>query len=217
MPNGEDERASKLSTRLSHALFGAETPKTWEPGEVLPPGLRRATMRSIDAVEIKWSKAALVLTIALAIFLPIYANTALHTAKDKAVSTTSDAILLAGISLIFAILGFVALRLRRRTILAFSLFFIGLSFTYTYGLLALPFLLVGGWLMVRAYRIQKYGTPSAKTIARDGAVRTPRTPRRDRKAAEVAASKPVVHKPAAPNKRYTPKAAPRKKVAKPTE
>ena len=216
LPSEEDDGHPKLATRVSNVMFGADTPKTWASDEVVPPGpQRRVLMRSLDAMEMKWSKAALALTVALAIFLPIYAKTALHSAKDKAVSTTSDAILLAGLSLVFAILGLVGLRLRRRTVVAFSFFIIGLSFTYTYGLLALPFLVVGGWLMLRAYRIQKYGTPNAKTIARQGAVRTTRA---QRKAATSASAKtPTVHKPATANKRYTPKAPTRKKVPKPAE
>ena len=119
-------------------------------------------------------------------------------------------------SLVFAILGLVGLRLRRRTFVAFSFFIIGLSFTYTYGLLAFPFLMVGGWLMLRAYRVQKYGTPNAKTIARQGAVRTTRA---ERKAANSStqAKAPTPHKPATANKRYTPKAPTRKKVPKPAE
>jgi|HubBroStandDraft_1064217.scaffolds.fasta_scaffold100819_1 hypothetical protein len=217
LPNGEDDDRPKLATRLSNALFGAETPKSWDPDEVLPVGQRRPVMRSIDAMEIKWSKAALALTVALAIFLPIYAKTELHSAKDKAVSTTSDAVLLAGLSLVFAILGLIGLRLRRRTIVAFSFFIIGLSFTYTYGLLALPFLVVGGWLMLRAYRIQKYGTPNARTIAKQGAVRTTRAERKAANSGAAPAKKPVVHKPATANKRYTPKAPPRKKVPKAAE
>ncbi len=42
-------------------------------------------------------------------------------------------------------------------------------------------------------------------------------PRRERKEAARAPVTPTGHKPPTANKRYTPKAAPRKKVAKPTD
>jgi hypothetical protein len=75
--------------------------------------------------------------------------------------------------------------------------------------------LLGGWLLLRAYRIQKFGTANAKLAAREASARPPR---RERKKAPVStASKPAAHKPPTANKRYTPKAAPRKKVAKPTQ
>jgi hypothetical protein len=96
----------------------------------------------------------------------------------------------------------------------FALFIDGFAFTLIEPPLGLVLILLGGWLMLRAYRIQKYGTPNAKLAAREAAARPPR---RERKQAARAPVKPTGHKPPTANKRYTPKAAPRKKLAKPTE
>jgi len=172
-------------------------------------------MSSIDAAEIKWSKAGLVLAAGFGIFLPIYAKTSLHTAKDKAVASTSEALLLGGVVLLFCVLGLVGLLRRKRSLLAFSFFVIGFSFTLTFPPLGFALIFLGGWLMLRAYRIQKYGTPNAKTAARAAAARPPRRERK--KATAAAAAKPVAYKAPSANKRYTPKAPARKKVAKPTE
>jgi hypothetical protein len=68
--------------------------------------------------------------------------------------------------------------------------------------------------LLRAYRIQKYGTAHAKTAAREAAARPPR---RERKQTAKAPTKPAAYKPPTANKRYTPKAPVRKRVAKPTE
>jgi hypothetical protein len=171
-------------------------------------------MRSLDPTEIKWSKAALLLAGVFAIFLPFYAKTALHSKQDTTKSVTSEALLLGGVVLLFCILGFVAMLRRKRTLLAFAFFIMGFSFTVTFPPLGFAFIIVGGWLLLRAYRIQKFGTPNAKLAAREAAARPPR---RQRKQVERAPAKPTGHKPPSANKRYTPKAAPRRKVAKPSE
>jgi hypothetical protein len=73
---------------------------------------------------------------------------------------------------------------------------------------------LAGWVMMRAYRINKYGTPVTKVVAREAA-KLP--PRRERKRAAAVPPKPTGYSPPKANKRYTPKAAPRKKVTKPVE
>jgi hypothetical protein len=97
---------------------------------------------------------------------------------------------------------------------AFTFFILGFSFTLIFAPLGFALILLGGWLLLRAYRIQKFGTANAKMAAREAATRPPR---RERKQAARTPVKPTGHKPPTASKRYTPKAAPRKKVAKPTE
>ena len=67
--------------------------------------------------------------------------------------------------------------------------------------------------MLRAWRLNKYGTTNSKTIAREAAAR-PRG--RQRKEAARSTSKatagPAGRKPPTASKRYTPKAPPRKKI-----
>ena len=102
--------------------------------------------------------------------------------------------------------------------MAFDLFLVGFAFTVFIGLFGFAFIFLGGWLMLRAWRINKYGTTNSKAIAREAAAR-PRG--RERKEAARSASKssssPAGRKPPTASKRYTPKAPPRKKIPKPTE
>jgi hypothetical protein len=86
----------------------------------------------------------------------------------------------------------------------------------------LPFLFVAGWLMVRAFRLQKWGDPTfsgsnraareqnkARKEGREVAPRAPRPARGSKEATEPAVSRSVA--PPAPSKRYTPKQKPRKR------
>ena len=77
------------------------------------------------------------------------------------------------------------------------------------------FIVLGGWLLLRAYRLQRYGTANARGVG--PRLPPPARPNRSAKAAAAAAAKPVAPKPPSASKRYTPKAAPRRKVTKPTE
>ena len=54
---------------------------------------------------------------------------------------------------------------------AFDLFLIGFGFTLFIGLVGFVFILLGGWLMLRAWRINKYGTTNSKVIAKEAATR----------------------------------------------
>jgi hypothetical protein len=123
-------------------------------------------------------------------------------------------LLLGAIVVGFCLLGYEGLRRRKRTLVVFALFVDGFAFTLVFAPLGFALIILGGWLMLRAYRIQKFGTPNAKMAARQAVARPPR---RERKQAASRPAKPAVHKPPTANKRYTPKAPPRKKVAKPTE
>ena len=112
-----------------------------------------------------------------------------------------------------------ALWKRKRTLVAFALFLVGFAFTLFIGLVGFAFILLGGWLMLRAWRISKYGTTNSKTIAREAAAR-PRG--RDRKQATTSSgttssSGATERKPPTASKRYTPKAPARKKIPKATE
>src|ERR1700688_3502167 len=121
--NGDDSKPPKLSQRLSETFLRPAKPKgsvpRAEPGRVLSPPERRKAMRAIDAVEIKWSKAGLIVATAFAIFLPFYAKTALHSTTDKSKSVTTEALLLGGGVLVFCLLGLYGLLRRKRTLLAF--------------------------------------------------------------------------------------------------
>ena len=136
------------------------------------------------------------------------------------IAVAPDAALLGGAILLLCVIGFLALWKRKRTLVAFDLFLVGFAFTLFIGLIGFAFILLGGWLMLRAWRLNKYGTTNAKAIAQEAATR-PRG--RERKAAAQGTGKqdnaltPGARKPPTASKRYTPKAPPRKKIPKPTE
>jgi hypothetical protein len=138
-----------------------------------------------------------------------------HGVKHYHLVPVSDTYLLIGaIVLAFCLLGYEGIRRGRRTLVVFALFICGFAFTLVFAPLGFALILLGGWLMLRAYRIQKFGTANAKLAAREAATRPPR---RERKRAAQVPVKPTGYKPPTASKRYTPKAPPRKKVVKPTE
>jgi hypothetical protein len=114
-----------------------------------------------------------------------------------------------------AILVFALIRRRVGVVVASLMSWLALSVT------GLPFLFLGGWLMVRAFRLQKWGDPTfsgsnrvareqakAKRGGREVAPRTPRSAKGSKASNEVMAPRPA---PPAPSKRYTPKQKPRKR------
>lgn len=78
--------------------------------------------------------------------------------------------------LVFALAIFVTVRIGRRAPVAFALVLTGLAFgTF---IVIVPFVAAGGWLLVRAWRTQRYGSPTARAPL-EGYVRPgPREPRR---------------------------------------
>ena len=193
-------------------------------GEVLPVEERKAAMSGLDPMEAKWSLGAFVLATVAGIAIPAYIitdNKVTKRGKDT-IAVAPAAKLLGALLLVLCAIGFVALWRRKRTLVAFDLFLLGFGFTLFVGLVGFVFILLGGWLLLRAWRLNKYGTTNSKAIAAQVRDR-PRG--RDRKEAAKTAGKSTAKtparsgtsKPPTANKRYTPKAAPRKKIPKPTE
>jgi hypothetical protein len=193
---------------------------TTEAVPILPPEERKAAMSALDPTEVKWSLGALLLATVAGIAIPAYiiADNKVTKAGKNTIAVAPDALLLGGAIVLLCVIGFLALWKRKRTLVAFSLFLIGFGFTLFVGLTGFVFILLGGWLMLRAWRLNKYGTTNSKAIAREAAAR-PRG--KDRKANASAArkvpTKAGAPKPPTANKRYTPKSPPRKKIPKPTE
>lgn len=198
---------------------GAAGPKA-DQDQILPPEERKAAMGRLDDTEYKWSLGALVLATVAGIAIPAYIVAANKVTKHgkNSIAVAPDATLLGGAILLFCIIGFVALWKRKRTILSFDLFLIGFGFTLFIGLIGFVFIFLGGWLMLRAWRINRHGTTNAKLIAREAKAQ-PRG--RDRKQATGTSKTPPRsgrsgdRKPPAASKRYTPKSPPRKKIPKP--
>jgi hypothetical protein len=232
--NGDGSRPPTLGERLSGAFSGAfsrpnrnssgsATPAE-DPNRILSPGERRAAMTSLNPTEEKWSKAGLAVAAIIGIVIVLYlaidrptrrVSYKVHGIKHFHLVPVSDTYLLVGaIVIAFCLLGFEGIRRQRRTLVVFALFIDGFAFTLVFAPLGLVLNVLAGWLMLRAHRIQKFGTGNAKLAAKEAAARPPR---RERKRAAQVPVKPTGYKPPTANKRYTPKAAPRKKVAKPTE
>ena len=118
--------------------------------------------------------------------------------------------------LVLAAAIYVTVRIRRRTALAFTLVMTGLAFgTFLY---LVPYGVAGGWIMMRAWRTQKRGSPAAKTVMTGWVPPPPRgTTRRERTAPArarrgKAPATTTTRKPPSANKRYTPKSPPKKKA-----
>jgi hypothetical protein len=131
----------------------------------------------------------------------------------EVVYPSSHYVLALVLPLVFAAAIVVTLRFRRRPPTAFALVMTGLALGQIY--LLLPFALAGGWMLLRAYRVQKYGAPNAKTV-RPGW--TPPPPRQGRAAQSrgrrpssgaAGATKSATRKAPTANKRYTPRTPPK--------
>lgn len=188
---------------------------------ILPPERRKKAMTSLDPKEVKLAFAAFMLSLVAGVVIPAYitaANKVTRRGKNT-YAVAPDAWLLGGALIVLSLVGLVVLWRRRRTLVSFALFFIGFGFTLFIGLAGFVFILLGGWLMLRAWRINRYGTTNAKVIAREtsagaaGVTGGPR-PRPGPRPAQAA-----LRRRAAPtaSKRYTPKSPSRKRIPKPTE
>ncbi len=217
---GPQTWSSRLKSAFSMPSPSGRADTAAEPDQIIPPEKRRAAMSTLDPLEQKLARWALALAAAAALGAAIYINSANKVTKagKNSIAVAPDAWLLAGVILLMCVLGGVALWKNKRTFVTFALFLIGFAFTLPFGLIGFVFILLGGWFMLRAWRINRYGTTNSKLIAREAASR-PRG--RDRTKGATTRSKatatPAERKPPTANKRYTPKAPPRKKIPKPTE
>jgi hypothetical protein len=215
-----------LTQRVKDAFWPPPAPKLGVDGEPdrIPQERRREVMRTLDPQEVKLSFGAFMLATIAGIAIPAYiiASNRVTKAGKNSISVAPDAWLLGGVILVLSIAGFVALWKRRRTPVVFVLFFVGFAFSLFNPIIFLAFVFLGGWFMLRAWRINRYGTTDAKAIRQDVASRP-----RGKAAAGASkasstnskgkASQPGERKPPTASKRYTPKSPPRKKIPKPTQ
>jgi hypothetical protein len=215
----------RLRSSVSGSLLKPPKPKSeadvaYDPQQIVPVAERKEAMAGLDPVELKWVKGGLILATLLGGLLTLYlaSNKATRTEKvnghNVKVPLSGSWLLLGAVILLFCALGFLALRRRRRTLVTFSFFINGFAFALIFPPLGIALIALGGWLMLRAYRMQKWGTVSAKAVAREAAARPSR---RQRRTEATAPPKPTGYKAPKANKRYTPKAPTRKKIAKPVE
>jgi hypothetical protein len=214
--------------RVKEIFWPSPAPRLGEDGEPdrVPAERRKEVMRSLDPQEVKLAFGAFALATIAGIAIPAYilATDKVTKAGKHTVAVAPDAALLGGVIIVLCILGFVTLWKRRRTFVSFALFLIGFAFTLFIGLIGFVFILVGGWLMLRAWRINRYGTTDAKAIRQEVSsrprgkdARTASASKGTRTSKGKASSQPGARKQPTASKRYTPKAPPRKKIPKPTQ
>ena len=103
-------------------------------------------------------------------------------------------------SLVLALAGW-----RKKRVLAA---FVGLMMGLMLSTVGLPFLMLGGWLFLRAWRLQRYGV--AGFVASNQAARQQALERRNQRSPKgrtttASSGDDTMRRPPAPNKRYTPK------------
>ena len=158
---------------------------------IIPVDERAAAMKTIEPNEVKlgWAASVVGALFALGLNLPFIFSDHTVTLTKKAVKgacsdgyvlhkgiceTTAtyspqvfSAWLLAEVLIILAVVA--AVHFRRRVPLAFFSMFLGVAFANEPPshqiLIGAPFLFFGGWVFLRARRIQKFGTTDSRTVA----------------------------------------------------
>lgn len=215
-----------------------------ETFEVIPPEERKAAMRAMvkQEVTLGYIASAIALLFALGLTVPFMFGTSQVTQTAAKVNGKCPAtyylvknvcthvilrqpsyyILPLVIYVIFAIAIFITVRIRRRVPAAFASFIAGAAFTSTSIAIGAPLLIYGGWLYIRARRIQKFGTTdgraAAKIAAEQRAERKSGTATKTSRTATKSSSK-TQSAPGAPqaSKRYTPPKPKKKKPSKSTD
>jgi hypothetical protein len=231
MASNEDLHADRPQSLIDRAVRSIAGPDRdpnvslrRDPDYIVPADERKGVMRGLDQLEVKWSVFGIVVSALIAIGLAVYVASVHETTKNgkATVAVTPDALLVGGFVLFFCVVGLVALRLRKRTMVAFTFMINGLALTLVFPPLGLALVFLGGWFMLRAFRINKYGTANSKAVARQASARrgersgagASSKSARSSKASGKATSGP---KTPTANKRYTPKAPPKRKIPKSTE
>jgi hypothetical protein len=169
MPDDETQESGDALDDVGPSSAGADEPQARPrtaglfqrakgprpPRQPLPPREVKALVDGLDKTERNLGIAAVVLAIVLDV-VNFYAN---RHSPTKTIRSAAEFEFIS--NLIFAgILG-LGLGLRRRALLGFGAFFFGLeqAFTEHEVSLGLPFLVFGGWLILRASQKQKQSRP----------------------------------------------------------
>lgn len=212
--------------------------------EVLAPAERKAAMQSVDRNERQVAVVASIYAVAMSLLgFAIFPNNRLVISKptrgtscsapdayDAAtklcghlVSTGKPLVL--GATLVFGIIVGIAAFFRKRILATFGGLMAGVAFSGIDIMIGFPLLIFGGWLFLRARRVQKYGTSNSREVAvlaaedrrarKSGERPTKamtaaeyRTHLAEKKSERSATTSGVPD----PSKRYTPKSAPKKKA-----
>lgn len=181
--NQEMPAPASLKERLSQMfLKPAKSGRDVEPVPDRPmtDEEKRRWIRGLEPVERKWGfiLSAYGALVALYINLPdlvghhrVYEKITTHGHTHYAwVSTGRSAAILLAIQLVLALGCLVAAYFRKRPLLGFFLLIAAFAST----VLGIPMLILAGWLFLRSWRVQRYGTTSAKVAAATAADRRKR-------------------------------------------
>src|ERR1700722_955906 len=133
--DGSSKPPQTLTGRIMSAFTGPPSSGGSEdqadPPEILSPDERKAAMTTLDRTETRWALGGFILAAVAGIGIPAYYIVANPLTKEdgKYVAVSPDAGLVGGVILLFTVIGFLALWKRRRTVVAFALFIIGLALT----------------------------------------------------------------------------------------
>jgi len=226
--------------RASASLFRPPKPKAETADEREPTEQEKAAaVRQVDPLERKvgYLGAALIAIVGILAFVPFIDNPnkpVVHTEKRvgnscpqfytkivvkgvndctaNLVYSRGHWVLYLMVVVFFAVFVAVAVKIGRRSVVAFALLMSGLAVeALTGSILGILFVGAGGWLVMRAFRVQRYGSPNAKDVAAARGVGkgSSSTPARNKKKSD--ALDDDTRKPPTSNKRYTPKGELKKK------
>lgn len=204
--------SASRSSSSSSSSSGSSRPRPVSAYDAVPTSELTVLIRKLDDKERLFAFIAAPLGVVLTIVVTIVAvhtNPALH---HKGHESSGIIVTDGSVGVAFALFVLAMAWFRRRSLTAFALLFLG----YSVGLVGpgIPFLFLGGYLLYRAWKIQKVLTsrgvntrPQKRTAARSP---------RDAKSRRDAPSKATSARPNA-SKRYTPPKPPPKKppIAKP--
>ncbi len=195
-PPQDNASATQPSTSRGFLKPKKPSVATEKPEVVIVYGAdRKAAMRSLEPFERKLGYAAAVLALIFGTFYslvgiftkhqPIAAPVKGKCALDYTLIKGKDAagkvinvcslnphykqhyVFTLVVMVVFSLSIAVAARMKRRVALAFTVLMSGFALSAGAGLsVAVPFILMGGWLMLRAWRMQKFGTTDARTVAK---------------------------------------------------
>lgn len=191
------------------------------PDRPLTDAERRRWIRSLEPLERRWGTILAGVAALLSVY-SIYEIIHNPTVSEKITGAnghshtglvhqrgTYELVLV--IQLVLALGMYIGVRYRRRSWLAFSGVMTGLVASSVITLFfGVPFLVFFGWLIVRAWRVQRYGSPTAKgaaagAVAKREAKRSGKPTGAPGRAGAPVAKKGTTAKSSDPSKRYTPK------------
>jgi hypothetical protein len=211
-------RSARAGWMAGLSTLGAGRARTPEPSydEPMNDAARRKYMKGLSPLERKWSTVGVV--VGLFVIVVIAAAAAASKSEivhghKKASEFTLSTVLLLIVMAVLAFLALWAIRSNKRSLATFSIILYGFSFTLTVAPVGLILIFIGGWLILRAWRVQKTGYPTSRGAARASAeTRLARKVDRERPTrAKKTATDPAQRSTPSASKRYTPKTPPRKK------